>query len=185
MSAPSLTNRIFFVVQGLLKYLPFGWAVRARRLLYRPFFRKFGRGVIIMDNITIKYPDQIDVGDHVRINEGCYVVGLGGLSIGEYTMIGAGSKIVTTSHVHDRTDVPMALQGLDIASIEIGDDVWIGFDTKVLAGTVIGRGSIIGAGAVIAGNRIPPLSVAAGTPARVLSTRADKRVAKSMPTSGA
>lgn len=169
----STGNRVFFVVQGLLKYLAFGWAVTLRGWLYRPFFRTFGRGIVIMDNVTIKYPDQIDIGNGTRINEGCYVVGLGGLSIGGHVMVGAGAKIVTTSHVATRTDIPMAQQGLAVAAVSIGDDVWIGFDAKILSGTTIGKGSIVGAGAVVTAGRFPEFSTLAGIPARVLQSRID------------
>lgn len=169
----STGNRVFFIVQGLLKYLAFNWAVALRGWLYRPFFRKFGRGVIIMDNVTIKYPDQIDIGDNTRINEGCYIVGLGGLSIGADVMVGAGAKIVTTSHVARRVDIPMAQQGLAVAAVSIGDDVWVGFDAKILSGTTIGKGSIVGAGAVVTGGSFPDFSTLAGIPARVLQSRID------------
>jgi len=51
--------------------------------------------------------------------------------------------------------------------IHIERNVWIGFDSCVLPGVTIGEGSIIGARSVVA-ESIPPFSVAAGNPARVI-----------------
>ena len=54
--------------------------------------------------------------------------------------------------------------------IEIGHDVWVGRDAVILAGAKIGSGSIIGAQAVVAGE-IPPYSVVAGNPGKVVKRR--------------
>jgi len=49
----------------------------------------------------------------------------------------------------------------------IGDDVWIGEKAAILAGVTIGEGAIIGANAAGTKN-IPPYSIAAGIPARII-----------------
>jgi acetyltransferase-like isoleucine patch superfamily enzyme len=100
------SNRVFFAIQGFIKYLPFSWAAHLRPMIYRPFFAAMGENVRILDGVTIKYPDEIRLGNDVTINEGCYIVGLGGLTMGNDVMVGAGTKIVTTSHASERTDGP-------------------------------------------------------------------------------
>lgn len=57
-----------------------------------------------------------------------------------------------------------------IAKIEIGKNCFIGDSVIVLPGVTIGANSIIGAGSVVT-RHIPDNSVAAGNPARVISTR--------------
>lgn len=52
----------------------------------------------------------------------------------------------------------------------IEDDVWMGARCMVMPGVTIGRGSIIAAGAVVTKD-IPPYSVAAGVPAKVVRSR--------------
>ena len=42
--------------------------------------------------------------------------------------------------------------------IVVGDDVWIGYDCIILAGSRIGKGSVIGARSIVKGE-IPPYSV--------------------------
>lgn len=51
--------------------------------------------------------------------------------------------------------------------VRIGANVWIGFDACILPGVTIGDGSIIGARSVVFDD-IPPNTIAAGNPARVL-----------------
>ena len=71
-----------------------------------------------------------------------------------------------------RDDITFAEQdGLDtLGGITIGHNCWIAADVKVLDGVTIGTGTVIGAGAVVRGE-IPPNSLAAGLPARVLRSR--------------
>ncbi len=54
-------------------------------------------------------------------------------------------------------------------------DVWIGYGVRVRAGVRIGIGSIIGAGAVVTRD-IPPYTIAAGVPCRVVRDRFPKEI---------
>ncbi len=56
-----------------------------------------------------------------------------------------------------------------MARIKIGNNVFLGLDSSIMGGVVIGDNCIIGAGSVVAKN-IPSNSVAAGVPARVICT---------------
>ena len=55
------------------------------------------------------------------------------------------------------------------APIEIGDNVFIGYRSLILAGVKIGKGSIIGAGSIV-NKDIPENSVAVGNPCKVIKT---------------
>ncbi|WP_269843622.1 CatB-related O-acetyltransferase [Actibacterium pelagium] len=52
----------------------------------------------------------------------------------------------------------------------IGHDVWIGHEAVVLPGVTVGNGAIIGARSVVSRD-VPPFSVVAGNPARVVRQR--------------
>lgn len=91
------------------------------------------------------------------------------ITLGDYVNIGAGCKIMDTDFhpigVSDRR-LHVADQ-IKSAPIAIEDDVWLGGNTIVLKGVTIGKGSIIGAGSVVIRD-IPPYSLAAGSPAKVV-----------------
>ena len=53
--------------------------------------------------------------------------------------------------------------------IIIEDDVWIGFNSIILKGVTIGKGAIIAAGSVVTKD-IPPFSMVAGNPAKIIKT---------------
>ena len=164
-------NRIFSLLQNILKYFPFEYFTKIRACVYRVFFKKIGKNFKVYDAVTIKYPDNIEIGDSVTINNNCNIVGKGGLKIGSYVMIGAGSKICTTTHNFESIEKPMLFQGISYKPIVIESDVWLGFDCKILPGSKIGEGSVIGAGAVVSGKEIPPYSIAVGVPARIVKNR--------------
>ena len=63
-------------------------------------------------------------------------------------------------------------QGRVAQGIEVDDNVWLGAHVVVSDGARVGNDSIIGAGAVVRGE-IPPFSVAAGVPAKVIRARRD------------
>jgi acetyltransferase-like isoleucine patch superfamily enzyme len=66
-----------------------------------------------------------------------------------------------------RTDAPWAERS---APIEIGEDCWLGLNVVVMRGVTIGRGCVVGANSVVTRD-LPPYSVAAGAPARVIDQR--------------
>lgn len=57
--------------------------------------------------------------------------------------------------------------------IIVEDDVWIGMDAMILSGVTIGKGAVIAARSVIAKD-VPPYSIVAGNPARVVRYRFDE-----------
>ena len=57
--------------------------------------------------------------------------------------------------------------------IVVGDDVWIGARATILSGVTIGQGAIVAAGAVVTKD-VPPYSIVAGIPARVIKYRFDE-----------
>lgn len=112
----------------------------------------------------------VKIGDNCTIQYGCLLYGVGGLEIGSNTRIAAYTVITPMNHIYSDPATPIWKQGETAIGIKIGSDVWIGSGVKVLDGVTIGDGAVVGAGSVVT-KSIPPYSVAAGIPARVIKMR--------------
>ena len=58
--------------------------------------------------------------------------------------------------------------------IIIGNDVWLGYDSLVMNGVTIGHGAIVAARATVVKD-VPPYSIVAGNPAKVVKQRFDEK----------
>jgi acetyltransferase-like isoleucine patch superfamily enzyme len=122
-------------------------------------------GKPIPDSLSILPPFYCDYGlgatfgERVFINQGCFFLDFGGITIGHRVMIGPRVTLSTAGHpveLDERYDF------ITHAPIVIEDDVWIGAAATIAPGVTIGRGSVVGAGAVVAKD-VPPMSVVTGT----------------------
>lgn len=59
-------------------------------------------------------------------------------------------------------------------NVVIGNDVWIGMDSKIMSGVHIGNGSVISAGAVVTKD-VEPYSIVSGIPAKIIRKRFDEK----------
>jgi acetyltransferase-like isoleucine patch superfamily enzyme len=120
-------------------------------------------------------PDsRIRIGRDSLIGEFCVIRGQGGVHIGDKVYLAPLVQILAVNHVYNDPDRPIIEQGIIAEGIVIEDDVWIGAGAIILDGVRVGAGSVIGAGSVVAEN-IPPHSVAAGSPAKVISDRRERK----------
>lgn len=144
--------------------------VKLRRTFLPKYFKHFGNHVTISDDVTLEVPEKISLGDNSGFSKGCWVSGGGGLSIGNNVIIGPHTVIHSQNHAYDDLIKPICKQGHISKEVIIEDDVWIGARVVITPGSIIRKGCVIGAGAVVVGE-IPPYSVAAGVPAKVIKKR--------------
>jgi acetyltransferase-like isoleucine patch superfamily enzyme len=117
--------------------------------VFVPFHTNFGR--------------HIKLGKNVFINHGCTFLDLGGIVIEDDTLIGPQVNIVTENHPIDPTKRKM----LDLKSIVIKRNAWIGANATILPGVTVGENSIVAAGAVVTKD-VPANTIVAGVPARII-----------------
>jgi acetyltransferase-like isoleucine patch superfamily enzyme len=85
-------------------------------------------------------------------------------------MLANGCLVTDADHRFDDPDKPVPWQGFTSKGPTIiEDNVWLGAHVVVTSGVRIGRRSVIGANSVVTTD-IPPFSVAAGSPAKVIRT---------------
>jgi acetyltransferase-like isoleucine patch superfamily enzyme len=107
------------------------------------------------------------------IGQDCYFQSAGGIRIGARAGIGPRVIVLTSTHAETPAPVPVLDAPLEFGPVDIGPGCDIGVGTILLPGARVGAGAQIGAGAVVTGE-IPPGTVAAGVPARVLRRRGER-----------
>jgi acetyltransferase-like isoleucine patch superfamily enzyme len=122
------------------------------------------------DTALRSHSGRVTIGAKVVIGGGSTVNSYLDVSIGDGALLAGGVHITDFDHRIDRTDIAIKDQGVVTSPVRIGADVWLGRGVTVLRGVDIGRGSVVGAHAVVTRD-IPPYSVAAGVPARVIRSR--------------
>jgi len=110
----------------------------------------------------------IKIGDDTRINGAC-LHARKRIEIGKNCLIAANVQIFDSNGHPSMFDQPNRRKDLyDVGQdILIGDNVWIGLNSIILPGVTIGDGSIIAANTVVSRN-VPPLTLFAGNPGRVV-----------------
>jgi len=109
---------------------------------------------------------NITVGRDVFINQGCTLSDIGGIEIGDEVMIGPKVNLISSGHP---LDPDQRRKGVTAAPIIIERNVWIGTGATVLQGVTVGADSVVAAGSV-ATRDVPPRTLVAGVPARVVRT---------------
>lgn len=107
--------------------------------------------------------------EYVYFGPGCLVNS--GVTVGRYSMLGPGVRIIGNDHVFHQVGQPIIFAGRPAQRpTTIGRDVWIGAGAVVMRGVKIGDGAIIGAGAVVTAD-VPQYVIVGGVPARLLRRR--------------
>jgi len=120
----------------------------------------------IGDDSGIYHGTSFELGAAARVTIGRYCTLVGPilridseLRIGNYALIAHEVVITDCEQRGGRQRQPRP--------ITVGDDVWIGMRAVILAGVSIGSGAVVGAGALVCED-VPPMTVVAGNPARVV-----------------
>jgi acetyltransferase-like isoleucine patch superfamily enzyme len=111
---------------------------------------------------------RITIGGGSFLNIAVMVAAIELVEIGAHCMLANGCFVTDSNHRFDDPLRPVPWQGFTSKGpTRIGDNAWLGANVVVTSGVTIGERCVIGANSVVTTD-IPPYSIAAGAPARVL-----------------
>lgn len=111
------------------------------------------------------YGLNITVGRAVFIGYQCMFTGHGAINVADQVMIANKVNLVTSGHPVERAKRRAYITA---EPITIDTNVWVGTAATILPGVRIGADAVVAAGAVVT-NDVPPATLVAGVPARVIS----------------
>jgi acetyltransferase-like isoleucine patch superfamily enzyme len=144
---------------------------------------ELGDSVFVGDDCEMSAANRIYIGAHTSLQNRTII--LGDVKIGSGCI--CGPDLYLSSGWHHFKDTPaLPIRWQDAAAakayttnpstvsrpIFVGDDCWFGIRVVVAPGVTIGRGCVVGANSVVTRD-VPPYSVVAGAPARVIRKRLD------------
>jgi acetyltransferase-like isoleucine patch superfamily enzyme len=139
--------------------------LRLRGFLLRPAFKSCGENFQCARNVTINFPNRLEIGRDVYIATGCWLHAWGGMILEDEVQLGPYAVLVTGDHTP--IDGSYRFGPSDLAPIRICRGSWVAAHATVIKGVVIGRGALLAANSV-ATHDVPPFVMAGGVPARVI-----------------
>ena len=120
------------------------------------------------------FAPRISIGEKCYIGEYSHITAINDIYIGNNVLTGRYIYISDNSHgdpsdITQRSIPPINRSLKSKGAVIIEDNVWIGERVCILSGVKIGYGAIIGANSVVTKD-VPPFSVSAGVPAKVIRT---------------
>ena len=130
-----------------------------------------------------------EIGEFSYISPGCSAVNRKS-RIGKYCSIGTNVQIGVSQHptgwlstspvFYFKHKFGFPSEGKEgyaerdlIQPVEIGNDVWVGYNAILMDGIKVGDGAIVGAGAVVTKD-VPPYAIVGGVPAKLIRYRFDE-----------
>ena len=142
--AGKLKISLWYFVNALFVRASWNPFMGVKILLLRLFGAKIGKGLVIKNNVIIKFPWKLKIGDNVWLGEGCWLDNLDNITIGDNVCISQGALLITGNHDYTKSDFPYRN-----APIIIENGAWIGAKAVVAPGVRIASHSILTLGTIM------------------------------------
>ncbi len=162
--------------------------IHQARIIRRPVYIRGEKSISGGRNLTMGRFCRFDlkgdkktlfIGSDCEFGDMTHIVAYDRVEIGDNVLIASKCFISDTNHGsykgNEQSDPnePPKRRKLVTKATRIGNNVWMGENVVVLAGADIGDGCVIGANSVV-NSIIPSMSIAAGTPAKVIKYYEDE-----------
>ena len=138
-----LKTTSWYFVNALIVRASWNPFMGIKRALLRAFGAKIGKGLVIKNNVVIKSPWNLVVGNDCWLGENCRIDNLDKVVIGNNVCISQGALLLTGNHDYTVSSMPYRN-----AAIHVEDGAWIGAKTVVCPGVTVHRNAILTVGSV-------------------------------------
>jgi maltose O-acetyltransferase len=135
------------------------------RELLEELLGHIGDNASVVPPFACDYGYNISLGTEAFVNFNAVFLDCAPITVGDRAQIGPAVQLLAADHPLDRETRRAGLE--NARPVTIGDDAWLGGGAIVLPGRTVGEAAVIGAGSVVTRD-IPPNTVAAGNPCRVV-----------------
>jgi len=164
---------IFYTKSNLKKMKIIKWILffllKLNKTIMKRYYYGLNKTTRIELPLTINYKSQLKIGENCFIGKYSFFDCMGGLSIGDNTLIASNVFITTRNHIYSGEN-NINEQGFEIKEVIIGSGCWLGHGVIVLPGRIIGDRSIVAAGSIVTKN-IGENQIWGGNPAKFIKLR--------------
>jgi len=144
---------------------------------------EIGDDVRISGKIGITFNDRAEERPRLIIGDKTFLASGVSFSVASRVVVGSHCLLAASVSVRDNDGHPVdpqtrkegaAIAPQDAKPVAIGDNVWVGNGSQILKGVTLGDNAVVGARSMVLKD-VPPNSVAAGSPAKVIRTVGEER----------
>lgn len=117
--------------------------------------------VYVKKNAKVVFGHNSNTGHHTEISSNNHI------EIGNDVIMGAYTYIADSNHGYKNKSLPIRKQEMEVGSVKIGNNVWLGRGAMILKDSIIGDNSVVAAGSIVT-KKFRNNKILGGMPAKVI-----------------
>lgn len=134
---------LWYLVNALIVRAAWNPFMGLKKALLQAFGASIGKGVVIKNEVRIKSPWYLTVGDNCWLGERCWIDNLERVTIGSNVCISQGAMLLTGNHDYKTATMPYKN-----APIVIEDGAWIGANSVVCPAVTVHENAVLTVGSI-------------------------------------
>lgn len=163
--AGTLKQTLWYFINALFIRASWNPFMRIKIFFLKVFGAKIGKGLVIKNNVNIKFPWKLTLGNNVWLGENAWIDNLDEVKIGNNVCISQGALLLTGNH-----DYTLSTFNYRNGPITIEDGAWIGAKTVVCPGIKVKSHAILTVGSIATKN-LEAYGIYQGNPAQKIRVR--------------